>query len=322
MGPLQEFSILIIQALQTLSPTLDALMEFFTFMGRIEFYILLIALIYWVVNSQLGFRVFLILLSTDFVAVAFKNLLHQPRPYWVADVKQLGSETSYGIPSSHASDSLAVWGYLAYRVQKNWFRVMAVVLIVMIALSRLYLGVHFLHDILGGWLIGGAMLYLFIRYEQKLSYWMKAHSESFQIGFGLAISLLIIATGLIIGALIASTPDPESWSQFSSEARSISHYFTLAGALFGGVAGYVLMKRNARFETGGTWVQQVGRYFFGIIFVVIILYGLDALFGIIASDETALGYILRYIRYGATTFWVIFGAPWAFLKLRLAKPSP
>ncbi|MCK5429107.1 MAG: phosphatase PAP2 family protein, partial [Anaerolineales bacterium] len=138
MGPLQEFSILIIQALQTLSPTLDALMEFFTFMGRIEFYILLIALIYWVVNSQLGFRVFLILLSTDFVAVAFKNLLHQPRPYWVADVKQLGSETSYGIPSSHASDSLAVWGYLAYRVQKNWFRVMAVVLIVMIALSRLY----------------------------------------------------------------------------------------------------------------------------------------------------------------------------------------
>ena len=322
MGPLQEFSILIIQALQTLSPTLDALMEFFTFLGRIEFYILLIALIYWVVNSQLGFRVFLILLSTDFVATSFKHLLHQPRPYWVADVKPLGSETSYGIPSSHASDSLAVWGYLAYRVQKNWFRVIAVVLIVMIALSRLYLGVHFLHDILGGWLIGGVMLFLFIKYEQKLSNWLEAHSASFQIGFGLVVSLLIIVAGLIIGALIASSPDPESWARFSSEARTPTQYFTLAGAFFGGVAGYVLMKQHARFETEGTWIQQAGRYLLGIIFVFIILFGLDALFGQLAADETALGYILRYIRYGATTFWVIFGAPWAFLKLRLAKPSP
>jgi membrane-associated phospholipid phosphatase len=322
MGPLQEFSFLIIQALQTLSPTLDVLMNFFTFLGRIEFYILLIALLYWVVNNQLGFRVFLILLSTDFVSSAFKHLLHQPRPYWVGDVKHLSAETSYGIPSSHASDSLAVWGYLAYRVQKSWFRFVAVLLIVLIALSRLYLGVHFLHDILGGWLIGGVMLFTFIKYDQRVSRWLESHSANFQIGFGLLISLLIIATGLIILALIAATPDPQSWAQYSSEVRSPTHYFTLAGAFFGGAAGYVLMKRHARFETGGTWIQQVGRYIFGIVFVFVILYGLDALFGQLAADESVLGYILRYIRYGATTFWVVFGAPWAFLKLRLAEPSP
>ncbi len=321
MGPLQDFSIIIIQALQTFSPTLDTVMEFFTFLGRVEFYFLLIAFLYWIVDSKLGFRVSMILLSTDIVTTSFKTLLHQPRPYWVADVKQLSAEPSYGIPSSHTSDSLAVWGYLIYHVRKNWFRVIAVILIIMIALSRLYLGVHFLHDILGGWLIGGVMLFLFIKYEEKVSSWLNTHTTRFQIGFSFLISLMIIATGLIILALIASTPDPDSWANFSSDARSISHYFSLAGAFFGGFSGYVLMKGYARFETGGTWVQQTGRYFLGILFVFIILFGLDELFGQFAVDESAPGYILRYIRYGATTFWVILGAPWAFLKLRLAKPS-
>jgi hypothetical protein len=53
--------------------------------------------------------------------------------------------------------------------------------------------------------------------------------------------------------------------------------------------------------------------------VLIAMYGLDALFSLIAPDETVLGYILRYIRYGTTTFWAMFGAPWVFLKLNLTK---
>jgi hypothetical protein len=65
----------------------------------------------------------------------------------------------------------------------------------------------------------------------------------------------------------------------------------------------------------------LGRYLVGIIGVLITMYGLDTLFSLIASDESILGYILRYIRYGATTFWALFGAPWLFLKLKLANTS-
>ena len=49
--------------------------------------------------------------------------------------------------------------------------------------------------------------------------------------------------------------------------------------------------------------------------------GLDVLFGMIAADETVLGIILRYIRYGMVSLWGIFGAPWVFLKLKLASPA-
>jgi len=102
------------------------------------------------------------------------------------------------------------------------------------------------------------------------------------------------------------------------KARTLTPYFTLSGALFGAVAGYVLMKSKAPFAAAGSWGQKAGRYLLGIVGVLIALYGLDALFGLIATDESVLGYLLRYIRYGATTFWVMFGAPWAFLKLKLA----
>jgi membrane-associated phospholipid phosphatase len=321
MSALQEFGIQLIQTLQTFSPALDSIMLFFTYLGRVEFYMLLMTFTYWLMNRRLGLRVFLVLLSTDYVATSLKILLHQPRPYWVGEVKGLSEEPSYGVPSSHASDTLAVWGYLAYNVQKGWFWVTSVFLVLIIGISRLYLGVHFPHDVIIGWLIGLVTVYLFIRYEEQISSWMGSHSANAQIGIGFLVSVLFIATGLIIRALVAPYPDPASWAQFSSNARSITHYFTIAGALFGVVAGYVLMKAHAQFETGGSGLQKAGRYILGIISVVIILYGLDALFSPVAADETITGYILRYIRYGLTSFWAMFGAPWLFLKLKLADPS-
>lgn len=322
IGALQEFGIQLIQAIQVLSPTLDTLMSFFTFLGKIEFYMIFITFIYWIVDASLGFRVFMVLMSTDILGIAFKQLLHQPRPYWIGDVKHLGAEeTSYGIPSTHASDSLSVWSYFAYRLKKRWLWITAVALIFMISYSRLHLGVHFPHDILGGWVIGLVVLFLFLKYEKGVSDWMKSRSMNNQIGIGFAISILFILVGLIVKTITASTPDPQSWAHFSTEARSLTHYFTLAGAFFGALAGYVLMKSKAHFSTQGVWNLKLGRYFVGMVGVLIAMYGLDILFSMIAMDESYLGYILRYIRYGSTTFWVMFGAPWAFLRLKLVNPA-
>ena len=117
MEGLQGWGIQLIAGIQLLSPTLDSVMEFFTFLGKVAFYMLFITFMYWVVDARLGFRVFMVLLSTDIFGTAFKQLLHQPRPYWIGDVDMGQIETSYGIPSTHASNSLSVWAYLAYQGQ-------------------------------------------------------------------------------------------------------------------------------------------------------------------------------------------------------------
>jgi membrane-associated phospholipid phosphatase len=319
METLQELGIQIIQAIQVLMPTFDIIMEIFTFLGKIEFYMLFITFIYWIVDVSLGFRVFIVLLTTDILGMAFKHLLHQPRPYWVDDVKHIGGEeTSYGIPSTHASDSLSVWLYLAYQVKKRWLWITSIIIILGISFSRLYLGVHFPHDVVFGWLIGLAVLILFIKLEKRVSKWLQARSNTYKIGIGFAASALFIIIGLIVRFVTEGVPDPDSWAHYSTDARSMTQYFTLAGALFGAVSGYVIMKSKANFRIDGTWSQKLGRYLVGIIGVLVALYGLDFLFSSIASDESIFGYLLRYIRYSATTFWVMFGAPWLFLKLKLA----
>ena len=321
MDAIINFGIRLIQALQTLSPTLDSPMKFFTFLGKIEFYLVIIPLFYWVVDSRLGIRVLFVLISTDFLGSSLKQLLHQPRPYWVGDVKVLATETSYGIPSTHSSNSLSVWGIIAARYKRGWLWAGAGVLVFLISLSRLYLGVHFPQDVLGGWLIGAFVLFLFIRLEPQIVSWLKGFSALSQVGIGLGASILMILLGLFFGALIASSPDPVEWARFATQARSPEHYFTLAGSFFGAVAGYVLMLKRARFQTGGMPVQQIARYLLGVAGVLAIYLGLDVLFGLLAADETAAGYFLRYIRYATVTFWMAFGAPWTFLKLRLAAPA-
>lgn len=319
MDALQELGIQLIKSIQTLSPFLDTAMEFFTFLGRVEFYMIFITFLYWIVDPNLGFRAFMVLLSTDIVGVAFKKFLHQPRPYWISDVKGMGIETSYGIPSTHASDSFSVWGYLAFKVKRQWLWITAVALVILISFSRLYLGVHFPHDVVGGWLIGLVILTLFIRYEKKITEHLSSKSTNFQIGFGFIISLMFIIIGVIVNTITAKSPDPEHWAQFSVEARSLIDYFTLAGAFFGAFAGRVLMKSRAYFQTGGSWVQKALRYTVGIIGVLIAMYGLDIIFSLFSTDESILGYVLRYTRYGTTTLWVMFGAPWVFLKLKIAS---
>ncbi len=322
MEALQAWGIQLIQSFQLMSPALDPFMDFFTFLGKIEFYMLLITFLYWIVDARLGFRVLMVLLSTDILGMAFKHLFRQPRPYWISDVKHMGHiETSYGIPSTHASDSLSVWAYLAYQLRKRWLWIMVIAVILLISFSRMYLGVHFPHDIGGGWVIGLVVLIFFIKFEKGIADWLNTRSNNFQIGLGFAISMVFIVIGLIVNAIVAPNTDSESWAHLSTEARSLTFYFTLAGALFGAVAGYVLAKSAAQFQTQGSWLQKLGRYLLGIVGVFIAMYGLDILFSLIATDETVLGYVLRYLRYGATTFWVMLGAPWVFLKLNLAKQN-
>ena len=319
MEPLQQFGISLIQALQTLSPSLDGLMKFFTFLGRIEFYLLIIPFVYWTIDKRLGMRTLLVLIFIDTAGMAFKLLFHQPRPYWIGGIKPLAEESSYGIPSTHASDSLAVGGYLAYRVGRTWFWIVTVVVLFFIGLSRLFLGAHFPHDVLFGWLIGAIVLWGFMRSAERVATWAKSKTLSTQIAVGFVISIAIILIGLLIRLLISGTSDPASWSNYASEARTISPFFTLSGALFGSVAGYAMMRQYARFQTSGTLGTRVLRYLVGIIGVVLIYFGLDVVFGLLTTDETTLGYALRYIRYAAATFWMTWAAPFVFLKIKLAE---
>ena len=88
MDTLFQFGFQIIQALQTLSPALDGFMDSVSFLGRIEFFLVLIPFVYWTIDRRIGVRTLLLLIHADFLNSSLKLLLHQPRPYWLGEVKE------------------------------------------------------------------------------------------------------------------------------------------------------------------------------------------------------------------------------------------
>lgn len=91
-----------------------------------------------------------------------KVLYHRPRP----DVPWAPPEAGFAFPSGHAMVSLTFYGMAAYLVvrrvlpwPKGWpVILLAVLLVGLIGLSRLYLGVHWLTDVIGGYLAGAVWL--------------------------------------------------------------------------------------------------------------------------------------------------------------------
>ncbi len=322
MDALYQFGINLIQSLQKLSPALDGIMETGSVIGTPEFFLVLLPFIYWSIDRRIGIRTMLVLFSFDFINASLKVLFHQPRPYWLGGVKPLsiaGTEGTYGIPSGHSGRTLAVSGYLATQIKRNWLWTIAVLYILLVGISRLYLGVHFPQDVLGGWILGIFVIWAVIKWEGVIREWLTDKSLSTQIVLGFLIAMGMVLIGFVVRFIVAGTPDPAEWSAYNAEARTVTHFFTIAGVVFGAIAGYALMRQYARFDPKGVWAKRGIRYLLGIIVLLVLFFGLDIAFAVLAPDESTLGYILRFLRYAFATFWTTFLAPWLFLKTKLAE---
>ena len=100
--------------LQSLGDWLHPVMEFFTFLGNEEFYLLLMPVFIWVIDFRLGYKIGVMLLVTTGINGLAKLTFRMPRPYWI-DPK-VGSVSSpaggFGLPSGHSQTPLSVFGLL------------------------------------------------------------------------------------------------------------------------------------------------------------------------------------------------------------------
>jgi membrane-associated phospholipid phosphatase len=319
MQPILSFGIRFIVALQGLGAWQALPMKLFSFLGTEDFFMLVLPILYWCVDSLLGLRVVIILLLSATINEAFKLAFHAPRPYWYSpSVRGLAEETSFGIPSNHAQSAFVVWGLLAAYLRKWWGWLVAVMLILLIGLSRLYLGVHFPQDVLLGWLVGGLILWLALLFWNPLAAWAKKQKADRQSLTGFLASLAVFLLPLIpfIWLRASNWLPPQDWSAFATKAISLQDSATSAGLLFGIFVGLIWHSRQGGFQTRGPWWQLVVRYLLGVAGVLVIRYGLKLIF---PEGETVLAYFLRYLRYTLIGLWVTGGAPWTFIRLRLAE---
>lgn len=311
-------------AIQSLGGWLELPMRFFTFLGNENFFFLVLPLLYWSVDAGLGLRIGLLLGTSNYLNSILKLLFAAPRPYWVsAQVQAFSHESSFGIPSGHAQNSAALWGLMAAWLNRPGALILAFLLAFFISFSRLYLGVHFVHDVVLGWLIGYILLLAFLRFWDPVAKWLKGKTLFQQIMIAFVISLFMIAVGFWSTARLEGYVFPAEWANNARRAGplpdpvSVEDTFTSAGALFGLAAGIAWLASRGGYQTSGPLVKRALRYVPGLIGIVILWFGLGQIF---PDGETVVPLVLRYVRYALVGFWVTAGAPWLFFHFKLADP--
>jgi len=282
--------IIIIQQVE--SPLLDSFFRVITSLGDELFYLLLFPLLLWCVDFYLGIRVGIIFLLSVYVNAGLKEIFQQPRPFDILAEIQKVHASGYGFPSGHAQSSLIVWGSIAYWEKQIWIRNLSVLLILLIGFSRIYLGVHFPTDILGGWLFGGLIL--------GLSYFIF-----------LKIKLDFIQRNMIF-KIIGITLFPVILLQFQSSPDIISSVAALTGVGY----GLLFFSSSIGGIRPGTWLQRLFSFLVGIIGIGILYFGLKL---ILPSEDQSFYQLSRFSRYLLLGIWISFGAPWLFIRMGLTR---
>ncbi len=327
MDTILTLGIMLILFLQSLAGWPDLPMKFFSFLGTEEFYLFVAPALVWCVSPAIGLRTGLGLMVSGVINSIFKLLFTGPRPYWIDErVLPMSSEKSFGVPSGHAQHAMVVWGMLAAQFRRRWITILSVALIFLIGFSRLYLGMHFPHDVLAGWLIGAVLLWALLRFEKPLVSWLQHYKPLEQIVIVFGVSLSMVLVSALARLSLGDWGIPLDWIRLASRAPdsppidplALSGIVSNAGVFFGMAAGAILLQMNGWFDPRGSFNQLALRYALGSLGVALLWYGLGTVF---PRGESLLPFALRFIRYSLVGVWITYLAPRLFIRLNLAEPS-
>ena len=160
------------EIIKIMNSNITAIMIFISFLGSaITLITLALASIFLVKDKKYSKLIMLNLALSFILNRILKLIIARPRPPRL----RLVIENGYSFPSGHSMVSFAFYGFLIYLINKNLKNkkikysliVLLSLLILLIGISRIYLGVHYVTDVLGGYIIGLIYLIVFIKILKK-----------------------------------------------------------------------------------------------------------------------------------------------------------
>ncbi len=250
------------------SPSLDYFFHTITWLGNPALWALLVAFIYWSGEEKKSFFLAFSLLLAGAITAVLKPLIARPRPSG-AGYNVLVREGGYSFPSGHATVISNVFGYYYEKFKKHSQMVGALV-VLLVMLSRIYLGVHYLLDVVFGGVIGfaiGRAVHFFEQNYRKIS--IDKTRLLGEVGlvaavlFALAISLAFRPFGEVSGLLgffagifIFKLRGMNSTKVYGLHlwAKEIIGFGALGAIAF---AGSMLMIEPEAYFFGGAWITLV-----------------------------------------------------------------
>ncbi|MBN2504814.1 MAG: phosphatase PAP2 family protein [Bacilli bacterium] len=317
-----QFELEIIKWLQSFSNQFwDFFFQMWTIFGEELVIIAILGFTYWCfdkkVGEALGITVFVSLVLNSLIKITFRRL----RPYVVdQQITNIRPQTSggYSFPSGHTQGAATVFGGLAVWLKKKWLTISVIVIVVMVAISRMYLGVHFLTDVVVGGLLGVGLSWGFYKLLSKTDNRNKLY-----------IWLLIGSGTLFVGAYLYYLLSVETTVDDSDAFllyNSLEGAAKMVGAITGFVLGVMFEHKKVVFDNHRNLVKNLIRLIVGIVVVMAFRIVAKAVFGFIVDPEaladgqmfkSTLAIIFDFLRYGGMVFVGIGLYPLVFKRFNI-----
>lgn len=296
-----NFQLNILKFFQSIrNPILNAFFLILTISTEVPVVVLLTAIMYWCINKKYGQKLLFALIPNIVINTGIKELVKEPRPIGAKGLKSLRTETAtgYSFPSGHTQTATTFWTSLILIFKQKWIYILGSIMILGVGLSRLYLGVHWPVDVVGGWIFGIVFTVIFAKLFDIVD-----KSKNYKLLFLVLIPFIIFI--------------------FIVKSES---YVKILGLLVGLILGYIIEDKFINFKTINNYKEKVNfsskvitnkehiimcvyRFILGIITLGILYLALN----FIMPDKV----IFNFIRYAIISLYAVAGVPALFKIIKL-----
>lgn len=295
------------RAAQALPGWLEPFMHGASALGVELFYFALVPVLFWGFSRRGAVHLMVLLIASAYVNTLLKWAFSRPRPYWTQGITGMDAEHSFGIPSGHSQNAVVVWFFLAALLSQHGRRGLyysiAACIVILISFSRLYLGVHFLQDVLCGWLVGALILLL----DRAAAPRLTGQDSKF---FWVLLPPVMLALGYLVrGAAVAQWPE----------------YDVLDAGTVLNTSGTLLAVILIAILSPHTLVQKdhmgIGMRLGLIVLTFVVVFGARSGLSFLFKQIEIWPDAFRFFRYtivGLLGFWFV---PWVAARLRAAPEA-
>lgn len=259
----------------------------FTHMGGEFFYVFVLVYAFMRGWKKAPSLCYLVLLS-GVINASLKGFFVECRP---TTVSHLLAVSGFSFPSGHAQGAAVFWGFIALQLEGFGKRLLCILVALAIALSRPLVGVHYVHDVVVGTLLGFCIILLYQQCKRR--------------GINLAVAnhyFVPLSWALALTALFFAISDP------------YFDYVKVAGAFVGLVCGLYLLHRENRDLSA-----LVAEHQFSLACLQVA--GVFVWIGLRYVPFVALSPFFEALRYLGIALWVTFGAKSVLVLLCQRRPS-
>lgn len=293
---------------------LNVFFQGITFLAEDKFFYYVLGAMYWCFDKELGLLAGFYLNIAGIVNTFVKSVLRVPRPFYRnPNLKPVASAeagaTGFSCPSGHTSQASSIYGGIAFSGKvKKWIRIVMVILTILMAFSRMYLGVHTLQDVLLALVIAAATMFLM----NEICEWIQQGKKR-----DILFAVILVCCAIILALISFGIPYDASLEE--TMYRTYMDIIKKLMMLLAFVGCWLWDRRSIHYEVPTQWRQKLIFFLIGALCIAL-LYNIGREYVnwiCIALFQKKIGKIVgRGVGSGILIAWVYGLYPWIILKIR------